>query len=96
MITVKELKKKLIKSGEWYNKILLQIGIFRIVGFKQNSLSNEFWVTMKFNYWNPLTYLYIIVMFITGFPIMLYDSGIKETLQIMKKELTEGFGGWIK
>lgn len=96
MITIDELKKKLIESSEWYNKILLRINIFRIVGFKQNSLSKEFWVTMKFNYWNPLTYLYIIMMFITGFPVMLYDIGLKESFKIMKKELCEGFGGWIK
>lgn len=96
MITTDELKKKLIENSEWHNKFLIKTGVFKIVGFKQNQLSKEFWVDMKFNYWNPLTYLYIIMMFITGFPIMLYDIGIKKTLQIMKKELKEGFGGWVK
>lgn len=96
MITIDELKKKLIENSEWYNKVLIKTGVFKIVGFKEHQLSKEFWVDMKFNYWNPLTYLYIFVMLITGIPVMLYDIGLKESFKIMKKELYEGFGGWIK
>lgn len=96
MITLKELKEKMMKNAEWYNKILFKLHIVKIVGYSQNSLSNEFWVSMKFNYWNPLTYLYILIMFISGAPVIIYDSGIKEMFKIMKRELFEGFGGWIK
>ena len=94
---MKEILKKINNTkGNGFIKFYLWTKIARIVSSKKNSLSNETWVNLKFNYWNPLTYLYILIMFISGAPVIIYDSGIKEMFKIMKRELFEGFGGWIK
>lgn len=95
-MTTKELKEKCFKSCSPHTKLLLKIGIIKIKGFKQYSLSKEYWVDMMFNYWNPLTYIHLILMFLINMPIAFFDMGLKEIWKTMKKELTEGFGDWVK
>jgi hypothetical protein len=35
-------------------------------------------------------------MFLINMPIAIFDMGVKEIWKTMKKELTEGFGEWVK
>lgn len=95
-MTLQELKEKCYKSCSSYTKLLLRVGVIKIKGFKQNSLSKEYWVDMIFNYWNPLTYIHLMLMFLINMPIAIFDMGLKEIWKTMKKELTEGFGEWVK
>lgn len=97
MITIDEVKDKIYNEGNWISLLPIRLGILKIKTFKQSSLDpREIWVTMRFNYWNPLTYIYIIFMGLTGIPSFLMDGGLKELWKIMKKELTEGIGFWIR
>ena len=95
-MTLKELKSKYLKSCNVGNKLLLRLGIAKIIGFKQNLETNKFWVDMKFNYWNPLTYIHLISMFIYEIPSFFYCEKVEDILYLMKTELTEGFGEWIE
>jgi hypothetical protein len=95
-MTIKELKEKYLKDKRSNNKGLIKLGILKIDGFKQHSFNNEYWVEMSFNYWNPFTYLYIIMSFLIYSPGIIYEHGIKELFQMAKEELRDGFGEWIK
>ena len=48
------------------------------------------WATFKFNYYNPLTYIYLIPAIVIGTSIGIFYSGLKEIWRDGKKELTEG------
>lgn len=93
---IKELRKKYLNSTDFLSKLFIWLGIVRIVGFKQHSFNGEYWINLKFNYWNPLTYVYLALMFLFNSIPYIYNNGIKGMLAQMKEELCEGFGEWIK
>jgi hypothetical protein len=63
----------------------------RIVDVKRSSLSNDAWVAMKFNYWNPLTYIYLTFMGVVCVLPSIFMDGFISVYKNAKKELTAGF-----
>lgn len=93
---INELREKYLNSADFLSKLFIWLGIVRIVGFKQHSFNKEYWVNLKFNYWNPLTYVYLVFMFLFNSLPYVYHYGVKDMWSMVKKELCEGFGEWIK
>lgn len=93
---MEEVIKK-IKNGRRYGfaKFYLSSKIAKIVSTKKNSLSNDVWVQMKFNYWNPLTYIYLFIAAVVSIPLYLLDNGLKKMWAQAKTELKDGFGFWV-
>lgn len=91
---MKEIKERIYKGKGKYGHawLLLKTGIVRIVDVKRSSLSNDAWVTMKFNYWNPLTYIYIAFMGVTCVLPTIFIDGFKSVSKTAKDELKDGFG----
>ena len=90
---MKEIKEKIYKNKGKYGHawLLLKAGIARIVNVKRSSLSNDAWVTMRFNYWNPLTYIYLTLMGITCVLPAIFMDGFRSVSKKAKEELTAGF-----
>ena len=90
---MKEIKEKISKNKGKYGHawFLLTAGIIRIVNVKRSSLSKDAWVTMKFNYWNPLTYIYLTVMGVVCVLPSIVMDGFRTVSKDAKKELTAGF-----
>ena len=90
---MKEIKEKIYKGKGKYGHawLLLKAGIVRIVNVKRSSLSNDVRVYMKFNYWNPLTYIYITFMGVVCVLPSIFMDGFISVSKTAKKELTEGF-----
>ena len=90
---MKEIKEKISKNKGKYGDawFLLTAGIIRIVNVKRSSLSNDAWVTMKFNYWNPLTYIYLVLMGVVCVLPSIFMDGFRTVYKDAKKELTAGF-----
>ena len=93
---IKELREKYLNSTDFWGKLFIWLGIVKITGFKQHSFNGEYWVEMKFNYWNPLTYVYLFISFIFNSIPYAYYNGIKSMWEQGKKELVDGFGEWIR
>ena len=93
---MEEVIKK-IKNGRQYGfaKFYLSSKIAKIVSTKKNSPSNDVWVQMKFNYWNPLTYIYLFIATVIAIPSYLFDDGLKKMWAQAKTELKDGFGFWV-
>ena len=93
---MEEIIQKIKSSRKFgFAKFYLNSKIAKIVSTKKNSLSNDVWVQMKFNYWNPLTYLYLFVATIVAVPSYLLDDGFKKMWSQAKTELKDGFGFWV-
>lgn len=93
---MEEIIQKIKSSRKFgFAKFYLNSKIAKIVSTKKNRLSNDVWVQMKFNYWNPLTYLYLFVATIVAVPSYLLDNGIKKMWSQAKTELKDGFGFWV-
>ena len=90
---MKEIKERIYKGKGKYGHawLLLKAGIVRIVNVKRSSLSNDAWVNMKFNYWNPLTYIYLVFMGIACVLPSIFMDGFRSVYKDAKKELTAGF-----
>ena len=90
---MKEIKEKIYKGKGKYGHawLLLKAGIVRIANVKRSSLSKDAWVTMKFNYWNPLTYIYLVFMGIACVLPSIFMDGFRSVYKNAKKELTAGF-----
>ena len=90
---MKEIKERIYKGKGKYGSawLLLKAGIVRIVNVKRSSLSNDAWVTMRFNYWNPLTYIYIALMGVVCVLPSIFMDGFRSVYKDAKKELTAGF-----
>ena len=90
---MKDIKEKIYKEKGKYGDawFLLKAGIIRIVNVKRSSLSNDAWVTMKFNYWNPLTYIYLTLMGVIHVIPTIIADGFVSVYKEAKKELTAGF-----
>jgi hypothetical protein len=91
MLTREEVLKKLYNSKETFIKPLVRLGILKLKNWKQSTLDpREVWARFKFNFYNPLTYIYLIPAIIIGTPIGLLNSSLKQVWRDGKKELTEG------
>ena len=91
MLTKEEVLEKLYNSKETFIKILVRLGILKYKSHTQSNLDpRNVWVCFKFNYYNPLTYIYLIPAIIIGTPIGLLNSSLKQVWRDGKKELTEG------
>ena len=92
---MKEIKERIYKGKGKYGHawLLLKADIVRIVDVKmeRDSPLNDAWVALKFNYWNPLTYIYIAFMGVTNV-LPAYIYGFKSVFKTAKDELKEGFG----
>ena len=91
MLTKEEVLEKLYNSKEAFIKILVRLGILKYKSHTQSKLDpRNVWVYFKFNYYNPLTYIYLIPAIIIGTPIGLLNSSLKRVWLEGKKELTDG------
>lgn len=90
---MKEIKEKIYKNKGKYGSawLLLKAGIVKIVNVKRSWLSNDVRVKMSFNYWNPLTYIYITFMGVTCVLPAIFMDGFRTVYKNAKKELTTGF-----
>lgn len=91
MLTKEEVLEKLYNSKETFIKPLVRLGILKLKNWKQSTLDpRDVWGRFKFNFYNPLTYIYLIPAIIIGTPIGLLNSSLKQVWRDGKKELTEG------
>ena len=91
MLTKEEVLEKLYNSNKTFIKILVRLGILKYKSHIQSKLDpRDVWSFFKFNYYNPLTYIYLIPAIIIGTPIGLLNSSLKQVWRDGKKELTEG------
>ena len=91
MLTREEVLEKLYNSNKTFIKILARLGILKYKRHIQSKLDpRDVWVFFKFNYYNPLTYIYLVPAIIIGTPIGLLNSSLKQVWRDGKKELTEG------
>ena len=91
MLTKEEVLEKLYNSNKTFIKILVRLGILKYKSHIQSKLDpRDVWGFLKFNYYNPLTYIYLIPAIIIGTPIGLLNSSLKQMWRDGKKELTEG------
>ena len=91
MLTREEVLEKLYNSNKTFIKILARLGILKYKRHIQSKLDpRDVWVFFKFNYYNPLTYIYLILATIIGTPIGLLNMSFKQLWRAGKTELTEG------
>jgi hypothetical protein len=91
MLTREEVLEKLYNSKETFIKPLVRLGILKYKSHIQSKLNpRDVWARFKFNFYNPLTYIYLIPAIIIGTPIGLLNSSLKQVWRDGKKELTEG------
>ena len=91
MLTREEVLEKLYNSKETFIKPLVRLGILKLKNWKQSTLDpREVWARFKFNFYNPLTYIYLIFAAITGIPIGLHNMSLIQLWRAGKTELTEG------
>ena len=92
--TNKEIKELFLKSSYPSNmeKTMMKLGIIKVRGAMQSSLDHrEYRVFYHFNYFNPLTYLYVVPLSLVIFLYNTILSGVKETIKQMKRELIDDF-----
>ena len=91
MLIREEVLEKLYNSKETFIKPLVRLGILKLKNWKQSTLDpREVWARFKFNFYNPLTYIYLIFAAITGVPIGLLNMSLIQLWRDGKTELTEG------
>lgn len=91
MLTREEVLEKLYNSKETFIKPLVKLGILKYKSHIQSQLNpRDVWVRFKFNFYNPLTYIYLIFAAITGIPIGLLNMSLIQLWRAGKTELTEG------
>lgn len=98
MLTYEEIKEKYLnsKNVSKYNKFLLRSSITKIDKYIVSQLNpNDIDVNLKFVYWNPLTYIHLIVMLFINAPSYIWDGGIEKLFQVGKHELVKGFYDFI-
>ena len=89
MLTKEEVLEKLYNSKETFIKILVRLGILKLKSWKQSTLNQrDVWAIFKFNYYNPLTYIYLIPAIIIGTPIGLLNMSLTQMWRTGKEELT--------
>ena len=96
MLTKEEVLEKLYNSKESFIKPLVRLGVLKLKSWKQSTLNpRDVWAIFKFNYYNPLTYIYLLIASIIGIPMQMFDKGLKEICKQMKKELKNGIEIWL-
>ena len=91
MLTKEEVLEKLYNSKETFIKPLVRLGILKYKSHTQSTLNpRDMWVRFKFNYYNPLTYIYLVLVAIISAPIGLLNMSFKQLWRAGKTELTEG------
>ena len=91
MLTREEVLEKLYNSKETFIKPLVRLGILKLKNWKQSTLDpREVWARFKFNFYNPLTYIYLVLAGIIGAPVGLLNMSFKQLWRAGKTELTEG------
>lgn len=91
MLTKEDVLEKLYNSKKTFIKILVRLGILKLKNWKQSTLDpREVWARFKFNFYNPLTYIYLVLAAIIGAPIGLLNMSFKQLWRAGKTELTEG------
>ena len=91
MLIREEVLEKLYNSKETFIKPLVRLGILKLKNWKQSTLDpREVWARFNFNFYNPLTYIYLIFAAITGIPIGLLNMSLIQVWRAGKTELTEG------
>lgn len=91
MLIREEVLEKLYNSKETFIKPLVRLGILKYKSHIQSKLDpRDVWVRFKFNFYNPLTYIYLILATIIGTPIGLLNMSFKQLWRAGKTELTEG------
>ena len=89
MLTKEEILKKLYNSEETFIKPLVKLGILKLKSWKQSTLNpKDVWAYFNFNYYNPLTYIYLIPAIIIGTPIGLLNMSLIQMWRTGKEELT--------
>lgn len=89
MLTKEEILKKLYNSEETFIKILVRLGILKYKSHTQSKLDpRNVWVCFTFNYYNPLSYIYLIPAITIGIPIGLLNMSVKQVWRTGKEELT--------
>ena len=88
MLTKEEILKKLYNSEETFIKPLVKLGILKLKSWKKSTLNQrDVWAIVKFNYYNPLTYIYLIYAIVISSSISIFCSGLKEMWSDGKWEL---------
>ena len=89
MLTKEEILKKLYNSEETFIKILVRLGILKYKSHTQSKLDpRNVWICFVLNYYNPLTYIYLIPAIIIGTPIGLLNMSLIQMWRTGKTELT--------
>ena len=89
MLTREEVLEKLYNSEETFIKILVRLGILKYKSHTQSKLDpRNVWICFKFNYYNPLSYIYLVPAILIGIPIGLLNMSAKQLWRAGKEELT--------
>lgn len=94
MITFEEIKQKYLNSNRisQFNKVLLILNVSNIVDYKISTLNpNDIRITLKFVYWNPLTWIYLFFMSFIQLSFSIFDGGVNKFIKDAKRELKNGF-----
>ena len=94
MVTLEEIRKIYLntKNVSKFNKILFILCITKIHSYSISSLNpKDITLNMKFVFWNPLTYIYLLLMLLLHTFIFMFDGGLNEMWRMAKSELVEGF-----
>lgn len=89
MLTREEALEKLYNSKKTFIKILVRLSILKYKSHTQSKLDpRNVWVCFTYNYYNPLSYIYLIPTIIIGIPIGLLNMSLKQVWRAGKAELT--------
>lgn len=89
MLTKEEALEKLYNSKKTFIKILVRLGILKYKSHTQSKLDpRNVWICFTYNYYNPLSYIYLISAITIGIPIGLLNMSIKQVWRAGKTELT--------
>lgn len=89
MLTKEEALEKLYNSNKTFIKSLVRLGILKYKSHTQSKLDpRNVWICFTYNYYNPLSYIYLIPAIIIGIPIGLLNMSAKQVWRAGKTELT--------
>ena len=89
MLTKEEALEKLYNSKKTFIKILVRLGILKYKSHTQSKLDpRNVWICFTYNYYNPLSYIYLIPAIMIGIPIGLLNMSVKQVWRAGKTELT--------
>lgn len=74
-----------------FSKLMFLLCIYRFKYTTQHLVTGEYTAYFKFNYWNPLTYIHLLIMLIAFLVMGPYMLSWKDLFEIIKEELINGF-----